>query len=105
MNNWLLLLPLAVISFLQNMAFTWSSRSRNSGDPDYHRYAAWCSNGVWFVTTLLIWGQIWRTLTTGDWPLIVATGVVYVFATTEGSVHMMKLLLRRESGKRAVGAR
>jgi hypothetical protein len=34
------LLLLAVVSFVQTMAFTWVSRSRNSGDPSYHRYAA-----------------------------------------------------------------
>lgn len=105
MFNYLLLLPLAALAFLQNMAFTWSSRSRNSGDPDYHRKAAWASNGVWFVTTILVWSQIWATLTTGEWPLIVATGVVYVVSTTEGSVFQMRRMLKKDSGMRAVGAR
>ncbi len=45
---WLIPL-LVVVSFIQNMAFTWTSRSRNSGDPAYHRFAAWSSNGVWFL--------------------------------------------------------
>lgn len=98
------LLLLAVLAFIQNMAFTWVSRSRNSGDPGYHRWAALSSNGIWFVTTLLIWNQLWAALTTGDWWSIVATGVVYIIATTEGSVLMMKILLKTESGKRKVGA-
>ena len=103
--DWLLLIPLAVIAFILNMAFTASSRSRNSGDPVWHRKAALASNGVWFITTLMIVNQIWITLTTGNWPLIIATGIVYVLATTEGSVRMMKILLKSESGKRKVGSR
>ena len=103
--DWLLLIPLALIAYIQNMAFTASSRSRNSGDPAWHGKAALASNGVWFVTTLLVVKQIWVTLTTGNWPLIVATGVVYVLATTAGSVRMMRILLKSERGKRKVGSR
>lgn len=99
------LLLLAAVAYIQNAAFTWSSRSRNSGDPGYHRYAAWCSNGVWFITTILIWNQIFAALTQGEWWKIAATGVVYVIATTEGSVIAMKALLKRETGKHQVGAR
>jgi hypothetical protein len=95
---------LAVVAFVQNMAFTWVSRSRNSGDPSYHRWASWCSNGIWFITTLLIWNQLWAALTNGDWWRIAATGAVYIIATTEGSVLMMKILLKKETGKRKVGA-
>ena len=96
---------LAVVAFIQNMAFTWVSRSRNSGDPNYHRWAAIASNGIWFITTLLIWNQLWTALTTGDWFKIILTGAVYVIATTEGSVLMMKILLKKETGKKQVGAR
>jgi hypothetical protein len=95
---------LAVIAFIQNMAFTWVSRSRNSGDPNYHRYAAICSNGIWFVTQLLIINQVWPALTNGEWWRLLATGAVYVIATTEGSVLMMRILLKSETGKRKVGA-
>lgn len=95
---------LAVAAFVQNMAFTWVSRSRNSGDPNYHRWAAICSNGVWFLTQLLIIGTLWPALTQGDWWKVAATGVVYVLATTEGSVLMMRILLKTEKGKRKVGA-
>ncbi|MCK5641272.1 MAG: hypothetical protein KAJ19_10760, partial [Gammaproteobacteria bacterium] len=91
--------------FVRNMAFTWVSRSRNSGDPSYHRYAAWCSNGIWFVANILIWKQVWTALQTGEWWHLVAAGVAYVIATTEGSVFMMKQLLKTEKGKRRVGAR
>lgn len=104
MNIWLQLGLLACVAFVQNMAFTWVSRSRNGGDPSYHRYASWCSNGIWFLTTLLIWNSLWTALTNGDWWRIAATGIVYIIATTEGSVLMMRILLKTESGKRKVGA-
>jgi hypothetical protein len=98
------LASLAIIAFVQNMAFTWVSRSRNSGDPNYHRYAAICSNGIWFVTNILITMQVWSALKTGNWWNIAVVGVIYVIATTEGSVLMMKILLKKETGKRKVGA-
>jgi len=99
------LLLLGIVAFIQNMAFTWVSRSRNSGDPNYHRWAALCSNGVWFVTTLLIWKELWEALTTGEWWRIAVVGLIYIIATTEGSVLMMKILLKTEKDKRQVGAR
>lgn len=98
------LLLLAAVAFLQNMAFTAVSRSRNSGDPAYHRWCALASNGVWFVTNILITMKVWEALKTGSWWFVIATGVVYVIATTEGSVLMMRLMLKKESGKRKVGA-
>jgi len=95
---------LFVVAFAQNMAFTWVSRSRNSGDPGYHRCAAICSNGVWFITQLFILGTLLPALVAGEWWKVVLTGAVYIVATTEGSVYMMKILLKKESGKRRVGA-
>ena len=99
------LILLAVVGYIQNMAFTFSSRSRNSGDPAYHRKAALLSNGVWFFCHILVWNQIWKSLNTGNYWLLIATGVVYVIATTEGSVKMMKIMLKKETGKRRVGAK
>jgi putative flippase GtrA len=104
MSFYLQLAILAVAAFVQNMAFTWVSRSRNSGDPSYHRYAAICSNGVWFIVQILMMNQVWKSLTEGEWLRIAITAVVYIAATTEGSVLMMKILLKKESGKRKVGA-
>ena len=99
------ILILGCVAFIQNMAFTWVSRSRNSGDPAYHRMAAICSNGIWFVANILIWKQVWNALESGDWMMLAIAGVVYVIATTEGSVLMMKKLLKSEKGKRRVGAK
>jgi hypothetical protein len=88
------LLPvLVVVFFLQNMVFTWTSRSRNSGDPEYHRYAAWCSNGIWFVTQGFVFKLIWEPLMNGQWWVVIVGGLAYIVSTTEGSVFMMRLLL------------
>jgi hypothetical protein len=102
---WLELSGLGAVAFIQNMAFTWVSRSRSGGDVAYHRRAAWASNGVWFATQMLLWNVLWSKLTTGaPWKLVLV-GLVYVAATSEGSCLMMKRLLRSERGKRQVGAR
>ncbi len=98
------LLILALVVFVQNMAFTWSSRSRASGDPDYHRWASIASNGIWFVCQIFILQNVWSSITTGDWVQVAIAGIVYTYATSEGSVLMMKLLLKHEKGTRRVGA-
>lgn len=98
------LFVLAVLSFIQNMAFTWASRSRNSGNPNYHRYAAWCSNSLWLVCNLLVWKNVWDALETQDFYSLIPVFLVYVIATTEGSVLMMKFLIKFEKGKNKVGS-
>jgi len=98
--DWVLI---AVVAFVQNMAFTWSSRSRASGDPNYHRYAAVLSNGIWFVCQVLIMKQIWTSIQGGDWLTVLIAGVVYTIATTEGSVLMMRVLIKKEKGKQRIG--
>ena len=107
---------LACVAFVQNMAFTWTSRSRNSGNPSYHRYAAWSSNGIWFVCSLFVFKLIWEPLLMGAYWQVAIGGLIYILATTEGSVFMMKLLLGKlnvpllsniflEKKDRQVGAR
>lgn len=101
---WILLVPFSVLGYVQNMAFTFSSRSRNSGDPEYHRKAAWLSNGIYVMTHLSLLGYVYKALLVAhSLPLMLATGIAYVLSTTEGSVKMMRIMLK-EKGKRAVGA-
>ena len=102
--NGLNLLVLGAVAFIQNMFFTWSSRSRNSGDPGYHRKVAWGSNGVWYLCQMLIIKQVWSAIQAGNMALVALAGLVYVIATSEGSVFMMRWLLKREKGDRRVGA-
>jgi hypothetical protein len=100
------LLPLlAVAAFIQNMAFTAVSRSRNSADVNYHRRCSWASNGVWFFVQVLLYGAVWNSLTQGAFWKVALTGLVYIVATTEGSAFMMARMLKKETGKRQVGAR
>lgn len=101
---WATLPVLAAAAFVQNMAFTAVSRSRNSADVAYHRRCAWASNGVWFVIQVGLFGVLFQALTTGSLAKIAAVGVVYVFATTEGSCFMMARLLKRETEKQRPGA-
>lgn len=98
------LLALAPVAFIQNMFFTLVSRSRNSQDTDYHRFCAWGSNGVWFVCQVMIVKNIWGAIHAGQWWYAILAGIVYSLATTEGSVLMMKKLIKSEKGKRRVGA-
>lgn len=92
------------VAFVQNMMFTWVSRSRNSGNPGYHRKAAYCSNSIWFFTNVLIWRQVWDSIQSGQWWHLIIAGIAYTVATAEGSVFMMRRLLKREKGDQRVGA-
>lgn len=98
------LMALGPVAFVQNMFFTLVSRSRNSKDTDYHRYCAWGSNGVWFVCQVMIVKNVWTAIHAGQWWYAILAGIVYSYFTTEGSVLMMKKLIRSEKGKRRVGA-
>ena len=100
----LLMLGLASVSVVQNMAFTAVSRSRNSGDVWYHAKYSVASNGVWYVAQIFLWSTIWKAVETGAFWQVAVAGVVYVIFTTIGSCLMMAHMLRTEKGKRKVGA-
>ena len=95
---------LAGVSFAQNMMFTLVSRSRAAGDTSYHRFCAWGSNGVWIICYLLILKNVWASVQAGNWLYAGIAVIIYTLATTEGSVLMMKRLLKSEKGSRKVGA-
>jgi hypothetical protein len=90
-----MLVALAFLGYIQNLGFTWASRSGNQNDPNHHRWAALCSNSIWFIVTVLVWGQIWSALTHGSIWKVVITGIVYTISTSEGSVMGMKILIKR----------
>jgi hypothetical protein len=121
-----ILAALVPIPFIQNMFFTWVSRSRQGGDPDHHRYAAWGSNGVWAVAQAFVAANIYVPviyLMSDDSPdeqyrisKMILSIIIYSIATTEGSVLMMKIRLNwfnlpkflsflEEKGKTKVGER
>lgn len=85
---------LFIITFIQNMFFTWVSRSRNSGNPLRHSIAAVFSNGVWFICNyFILFPEIMKAIETGDfWGKMIML-LIYVSGTTLGSVVMMKINL------------
>lgn len=95
--SWFLLLV------VQNAAFTWVSRARNSGSLGYHAVAAVFSNGIWFVSQFLLISMVAKP----GMPLaeIVQLGLIYVAGTVVGSVLMHYVAIHwLEKGKRKVGA-
>lgn len=101
---------MAITCFVQNMAFTAVSRSRNAGNPKYHRKCALCSNSIYFLCNLFIMKQVMPILmapemTSMGIAKLVGTLAIYAFATSEGSVLMMKICLRKETGDKCVGAK
>jgi hypothetical protein len=98
------LIILGILAFIQNMSFTLSGRSRSSADPRYHRWCAWGSNGIWFACQMFIIKSVWASIHAGDYWYVLAAGAVYTLCTAEGSVTMMKYLIKTEKGDRRVGA-
>lgn len=92
----------SLLLVVQNAAFTWVSRARNSGSLAYHAVAAVFSNGVWFASQFILIGVVFKEL--GDPLAIVGAGALYVASTVAGSVLMHFVSMRwLEKGKRAVG--
>ena len=104
MNDTHSLILLVILCVAQNAAFTWSSRSRTSGDPVYHFRAALFSNGLYFCTSLVIFKLVAEAVNSGVWWKAVTAGLIYTLATSIGSAWMMRVLLKRETGKQRVGA-
>lgn len=108
------LIFLALVSFVQNMIFTWTSRSRQSGNPKKHMYAALSSNSVWFLCNyFLLFPEVFKITEFGTvWDKLIIM-IVYTVFTALGSVVMMKINLGHygnipfftEKGKDQVGAR
>ena len=100
------LIILAFVGFIQNMAFTASSRSRNSGNPFRHFWIAMMSNGIWFICSFwLVLPRMLDVLETGDRTGMALVMGVYVISTSLGSAYMMRRMLKTEKGKNQVGSR
>jgi hypothetical protein len=93
----------ALLLILQNAAFTWVSRARNSGSLLYHGVASVFSNGIWFVSQFILIAAVIRPgMTLRD---IVLAGAIYIAATVTGSLLMHWISMKYlETGKRKVGA-
>lgn len=86
---WLTILGLA---FVQNIAFTMVSRSRNRDNMTYHATASVLSNGLWFLTI--------RELVLAD--LTVWLMIPYIIGTVSGSLLGASISMKIE---RAIGAK
>lgn len=91
----------ALLLVLQNAAFTWVSRARNSGSLGYHAIAAVFSNGIFFATQfILIAAVAIKDLSAAQ---AIQAGAVYIASTVTGSVLMHYVSMRwLEKGKRKV---
>jgi hypothetical protein len=95
--GWFFLIPLAALCFAQNAAYTWSSKTRAAGNPRAHRIAGWFSNGAYYIGNIVLTIYTVKYLQ-GSPVLLVASCIVYMVATSEGSVHVMKHMDRRQRG-------
>jgi hypothetical protein len=95
----------AIILMVQNFAFTFVSRARNSGSIQRHMFASIFSNGVWFVSQMIIFQKLFK-LMMGEqgWAMGVFTAFFYTTFTMAGSLLAHYHALRTEKGKTAVGA-
>ena len=96
----------AILLILQNFAFTWVSRARNSGSVVYGAVASIFSNGIWFVGQLFIFNQLMEVRLNHDVGLLLGSMLFYTVFTVTGSTSAHWFFMNIvESGKRRVGAR
>ena len=81
-----------ILAFIQNVAFTMVSRSRNRDNMTYHALTAVFSNGMWFAT------MHYLVVTDLDWRL----AIPYIAGTVAGSLFGAKVSMRIEQ---LIGAR
>jgi hypothetical protein len=81
--TWLLVLAMA---FVQNIAFTMTSRSRNRDHMGYHATCAVLSNGIWFLTM--------RELVVAELSLWLL--IPYVIGTVSGSLYGATISMKIE---------
>lgn len=86
--------PVAMLGFVQNVAFTFVSRGRNSGSLGYHLLASIFSNGIYAV---LLFTSIDIISQAKSRPIPFL--VVYTLSTMSGSIFAHWLALRAERGK------
>jgi hypothetical protein len=100
--TWLYWAPVLIA---QNFAFTFVSRARNSGSLQRHLIAGIASNGIWFISQIIIFSKMFKMMT-GDYGVAAAIGTAtyYTAFTLVGSLVAHYWSLKNEKGKAAVGA-
>ncbi len=101
LSSWILW---AFVLVAQNFAFTFVSRARNSGSLKRHMVASVFSNGVWFVSQIIIFSQMFAIIT-GKYGvgLAMLTALYYTAFTMLGSLAAHYYSLRSEKGTSRVG--
>lgn len=92
-----------VLLLLQNMAFTWVSRARNSSSVSYHALASFFSNGIYIINQGVVINKFLSVErnTLAYWIVV----LFYTAFTMTGSLGMHYILMRYvEIGKRKVGS-
>lgn len=84
----------ALLGFIQNIAFTFVSRGRNSGSLGYHLAASIFSNGIYAA---LLFVSIDQVSQAKSMPLLFLA--VYTLSTMSGSIFAHWLALKIEKGK------
>lgn len=89
---------------LQNAAFTFVSRARNSGSYALHATAAVTSNGVYIASQFVSLGILLDAIKNGTTAKRIGIGLFYTLFTVAGSVLMHWIGVNYiEQGKRKVG--
>jgi len=86
--------PIAALGFVQNIAFTFVSRGRNSGSLGYHLVASVFSNGIYAALLFLSIDMIAQMKASP-----VAFLTVYTLCTMSGSIFAHWMAMRVERGK------
>jgi len=95
----------AVVLMLQNAAFTWVSRARNSGSVKWHGIASIFSNGTWVLVQAFLISRLWQAFDQDNLLRTLGIAIFYTVFTTIGAVVTHHYLLWFEKGDRRVGAR
>jgi hypothetical protein len=95
----------AFVLIIQNWMFTFVSRARNSGSVGRHAVAALGSNGVWFISQIIV-VSTFMSILSGKYGVrkAIAAGLFYTAFTVLGSLLAHWYALNTEKGKSAVGA-
>lgn len=84
----------ALLGFIQNVAFTFVSRGRNSGSLGYHLVASIFSNGIYAALLFVSIDQVAQAKNNPGLFLM-----IYTLATMSGSIFAHWLALKMEKGK------
>lgn len=90
-----------VLLILQNASFTLVSRARNSNSLWYHAWAGVGSNGIWFLSQLILVDNFLRLLKTGSVTDGLLVAGFYTGCTLAGSLGMHWLALHKIEKKGA----